>query len=53
MLGEKVFIEITPFIALRTEHWTDADLRELQAHLMLHPDAGDVIRGSGGLRKIR
>ena len=25
----------------------------LQSHLARHPDSGDVIRGSGGLRKIR
>jgi hypothetical protein len=28
-------------------------LRALQNHLLANPDAGDVIRGSAGLRKLR
>ena len=31
----------------------DADYRMLQTALMLRPDAGTVVRGSGGLRKVR
>ena len=31
----------------------DDDYRMLQAALMLRPDAGSLMRGSGGLRKIR
>ena len=31
----------------------DADYRMLQTALMLRPDAGAVVRGSGGLRKVR
>ena len=31
----------------------DENYRELQTALMLKPDAGRLIRGSGGLRKIR
>lgn len=27
--------------------------RQLQMHLLEHPDRGDVIKGSGGLRKLR
>ncbi len=48
-----LFVELTPFIAFRNEHWTDEDLQALQNHLLDNPDAGDVIRGSGGLRKLR
>ena len=48
-----VFVELTPFIAFRREHWTDEDLRSLQNFLLAAPEAGDVIRGSGGLRKLR
>jgi len=29
------------------------DYRRLQTILVFHPDAGDLISGSGGLRKIR
>jgi hypothetical protein len=32
---------------------SDADYRSLQLHLIVHPDAGDIIRGTGGLRKLR
>lgn len=48
-----LFIELSPFIAFRITHWTDEDLRALQNHLLASPDAGDVIRGSYGLRKLR
>jgi hypothetical protein len=48
-----LFIELTPFIAFRAAHWTDDELRELQTHLLDHPSVGDLIRGSGGLRKLR
>ena len=48
-----VFIELTPFIAFRKEHWTDENLRALQNFLIDQPQAGDVIRGTGGLRKLR
>lgn len=48
-----VFVELTPFVDFRTEYWTDDDLRALQNFLLLSPNAGDLIRGSSGLRKIR
>lgn len=48
-----LFVELTPFIAFREAHWTDEDLRALQNHLFTSPDAGDVMRGGAGLRKIR
>jgi hypothetical protein len=31
----------------------DDEYRLFQLHLIQHPDAGDTIRASGGLRKIR
>jgi putative component of toxin-antitoxin plasmid stabilization module len=48
-----VFVELTPFIAFSTEHWSDEDLRGLQNFLLAEPDAGDVIPGGSGLRKLR
>ena len=48
-----VFVELTPFIAFRTEQWSDEDLRSLQNFLLATPDAGDVIPGASGLRKLR
>ena len=48
-----VSVELTPFVAFREEHWTDDDLRALQSFLLVSPDAGDLIRGGAGLRKLR
>jgi hypothetical protein len=48
-----VFVELTPFITFREEYWTDEDLRAMQNFLLLAPDAGDLIRGGAGLRKLR
>ena len=48
-----VFVELSPFIAFRKEYWHDEDLRALQNFLIESPQAGDVIRGTGGLRKLR
>ena len=33
--------------------WSDEEYRAFQLHLILQPDAGAIIPGSGGLRKIR
>lgn len=48
-----VFIELSPFVAFRDEHWSDDEFRRFQTALMQSPKAGDVIRGGGGLRKLR
>lgn len=48
-----IFVELTPFVAFRKEYWTDEDLRAMQNVLLVTPDAGDLIRGSSGLRKLR
>jgi hypothetical protein len=47
------FIETSVFTRQITSLLDDADYRQLQVTLALKPRAGDVIRGSGGLRKIR
>jgi hypothetical protein len=48
-----IFVELTPFVAFRKEYWTDEDLRAMQNVLLVTPDAGDLIRGGSGLRKLR
>jgi hypothetical protein len=48
-----VFVELTPFVRFREQNWTDDELRALQRFLLLTPTAGDVIRGTHGLRKLR
>jgi len=47
------FIETQVFTKQITSLLDDADYRQLQVTLALKPRAGDIIRGSGGLRKIR
>lgn len=48
-----VFIESRLFSRLIREHLSDDDYAALQAFLIANPGAGDVIPGSGGLRKLR
>jgi mRNA-degrading endonuclease RelE of RelBE toxin-antitoxin system len=48
-----VFVELTPFVAFRDEYLPDEDLRALQNFLLVSPQAGDLIRGGTGLRKVR
>ena len=48
-----VFVKLTPFLTFRAEYWSDEDLRRLQNYLLVTPDAGDVIPGGSGLRKLR
>ncbi|MFA0053678.1 type II toxin-antitoxin system RelE/ParE family toxin [Vibrio echinoideorum] len=48
-----VFIESTIFEKYRNEYLSDDEFRLFQAELMFAPKQGDVIQGTGGLRKIR
>lgn len=47
------FIETQIFTKLLSGLLQDEQYRELQVTLLFRPDAGAVIKGSGGLRKIR
>lgn len=48
------FIQPASFVAdWRRLRLTDDDLRALENGIMLRPDAGAVMRGTGGLRKMR
>jgi hypothetical protein len=48
-----VFIELPPFDRYRAEYLEDDALLRLQQLLMLNPEAGALIPGTGGLRKLR
>ncbi len=48
-----LFIETSTFTRLLPRHLDDDSYGALQTFLSTHPEAGDVIRGSGGIRKIR
>ena len=47
------FVETPVFMAALRRHLDDEPYRQLQIALMLRPEQGPVIRGSGGLRKVR
>lgn len=47
------FVETPIFTKVINRLLGDDDYRSLQIALMLRPDQGPVIRGSGGLRKVR
>jgi len=48
-----IIVETSIFTRQVTELLPDDEYRKLQTVLVNRPDAGDVIPGSGGLRKIR
>ena len=48
-----VFVEFPNFTKRVTELLDDEDYRRLQAALIVNPELGDLIRGTGGLRKAR
>lgn len=53
MASHVLFIETPIFTKQIDSLLVDADYRRFQITLALNPEAGDIIRGSGGLRKIR
>ena len=48
-----VFIETSVFTRMVTSLFTDEEYREFQNVLLDNPAAGDLIKGGGGIRKIR
>lgn len=48
-----VFVELPPFEHYRPDYLDDEAFQQLQRLLMLNPEAGALIPGSGGLRKLR
>jgi mRNA-degrading endonuclease RelE of RelBE toxin-antitoxin system len=53
MTAMLVFIETKLFTRLADEHLPDDELWRLQTYLNDNAEAGDIIRGSGGVRKLR
>jgi len=47
------FVETALFTKRVYELLTDDEYAALQNTLIEHPDAGDIIQGTGGMRKIR
>ncbi len=48
-----VILETTIFSRRRDDRLDDEEYRRLQLYLVLRPDAGPIIVGSGGIRKVR
>lgn len=48
-----IFIETSLFTKLITSYLSDDEYLGLQKFLLEHPDAGVIIRGTGGVRKLR
>ena len=47
------FVETPTFTRMVTTLLTDDEYRELQNELAEDPDRGDLIKGGGGIRKLR
>lgn len=50
---QATFVELPPFQRIRQDYLDDDAYRALQNELMDNPEAGEVIKGTGGLRKLR
>ncbi len=48
-----IIVETTVFTRIITDLLTDDEYLELQEAIVNRPDIGDLIKGSGGLRKVR
>lgn len=48
-----LFVELPAFARHRADYLDDDGFRQMQAALMQNPESGDVIEGTGGLRKAR
>ena len=48
-----LFVETSEFTKRLRSHLDDDGYAALQAFLSVHPNAGTIIRGSGGIRKLR
>jgi len=52
-VNDMIFIETTVFTKLLPKYLTDDEYRAFQWYLLAYPEVGDVVPGSGGVRKIR
>lgn len=50
---QALFIELPTFAKFRADYLDDEGFRGLQQSMLKNPEAGDVIEGTGGLRKLR
>lgn len=48
-----IFIETSTFTKLLHNYLSDEEYAGMQNYLLQHPAAGAIVRGSGGVRKLR
>lgn len=48
-----VLVESSIFTKYVSDYFDDGEYRKFQNYLIMHPEAGALISGTGGLRKIR
>ena len=48
-----IFVETSLFTKLLGDYMDDDEYKRFQGYLMENPEIGDIITGTGGLRKIR
>lgn len=48
-----IFIETSKFTDLLPSYLSDDEYRGFQTYLLQRPDAGDIVKGTGGVRKVR
>jgi hypothetical protein len=48
-----IFVELPIFTRVAVGLFSDEQLRDIQGMLLVDPEAGDLIPGGGGLRKLR
>lgn len=48
-----IFVELPAFERNRSHYLDDEAFREMQHILLASPEAGDVMEGTGGIRKLR
>lgn len=46
-------IETPTFSRLAADYWTEEERSAFTSHIAAHPEAGDVVPGSGSVRKVR
>ena len=49
---QATFVELPPFERVRQDYMDDDAYRQLQLELLANPEAGGVIEGTGGFRKL-
>ena len=48
-----IFIETSLFTKIISTYLNDDEYAALQSFLVENPESGDIVRGSGGVRKLR